>query len=116
MTHNIFNLQPRTVLKADHQCEFELFDPDDPDCQGKSNLVFGYCVVNTQAKEHHYVAIEQGTDFDSPLTVYPPSKIVGSTVFISFNNSLVQCWSLDQFNLAASSWCASISPLKSILK
>lgn len=57
--NNIFNFQSKTVLEADHQCEFEFFDEDDIDCEGESNLVFGYCVVDTQNKEHHYVAIER---------------------------------------------------------
>ena len=108
MTDNIFNSKSKTVLQADHQCEFKFFDEDDTDCEGESNLVFGYCVVDTQGEEHHYVAIEQGTGFDSPLIVYPPCPIVGSTVFISFKESLVECWSVEQFNLAIDSFCASI--------
>ena len=103
--------QLQTIFKADYPCKFELFHRDDTDCQGESNLVFGYCVIDAQGIKHHYVAIEQGTDYDNPLTVYPPCPIVGSTVFICSGGSMVECWSLEQFNLASSSWCATIYPL-----
>lgn len=113
MNNNILSSQLPTVFNADHQCEFQLFHRDDTDCLGESNLVFGYCVVDAQGIEHHYIAIEQGTDnyYDDPLTVHPPSEIVGSTVFISFGQSMVECWSIDQFCFASSSFCDSIHRL-----
>lgn len=111
MTENT-NFQHKEILKANHRCEFELFDRDDLDYEGESKLVFGYCVIDTQNKKHHYAAIEQGSDYDDPLTVYPPCHIVGSTVLISWKNFLVECWSIEQYNLASSSLCATISPVK----
>ena len=114
MNNDIFIPQLSKVFNADHQCEFELFDQDDTDCEGESNLVFGYCVKDTQGVEHHYVAIEQGTDdyYDDPLTIYPPCPIVGSTVFISFKESIIECWSIDQFCFASSSFCSLIHRLQ----